>query len=81
MGPTGCLGPAAARPLCYLPPDAHAALVMLDYAGWHSHARKGARAALVPSGAQPYLVSSWGLLPMWTQVAGTVALSRARSWC
>ena len=58
-GPTGRLSPAATPPQRHPPPDARPALVMLWDAGRPWHTRKGTHAALVPSGAQPYLVGGW----------------------
>ena len=43
------------------------------------NARKGTCAALTPSGAQPYLIGGWAE-PLWTQAAGALARSRARTW-
>ena len=62
-GPTGRLSPAALPPQRYPPQDARPALFMLWDAGRPWHARKGTHAALVPSGAQPYLVGDLGGCP------------------
>ena len=58
-GPTGRLSPAATPLQRQPPPAAQPALVILWDAGRPWNARKGTRAALIPSGAQPYLVGSW----------------------
>ena len=58
-GPTGRLSPATVPAQRHPPPDARPALVMLWDAGRPWHMRKGTHAALVPSGAQPYLIGGW----------------------
>lgn len=67
-GPTGRLSPAALPPQRYPPPDARLALFMLWDAGRPWHARKGTHVALVPFGAQPYLIADWADA-LWTRLA------------
>ena len=56
---SGRLAAAAAPPLAAPPPQARAALVMEWDPARPWHVRKGRFAALVPAGAQPYLVGAW----------------------